>query len=335
MPARPLIDLTKWPYLRPAQESDLPAMLEIYRPYVEQTAVSFEYALPTLAEFTQRFHAHTARFPWLVWAEKGEICGYAYAGAPWERAAYGYCAECSVYIKPEQQRRQIGANLYEALEQILTLQGYRLAYALITTENSGSLRFHEALGYAHRTLFPNCGYKFGRWHGVVWMEKQLNPFGAPKAFPASWRSYPVLRHYQPSDCPALEKLFYDTVHTVCAKDYTPEALDAWAPVGARNWNESFLEHRTLVAELDGEIVGFGDADGSYLDRLYVSCRHQRRKIATLLCDALETAMPMETHASLTARPFFEKRGYRVLRRQQVERNGQLLTNFVMKKEEKQ
>lgn len=333
MPARPFIDLMKWPYLRPAKEADLPAMLEIYRPYVEQTAVSFEYTLPALAEFTQRFCAHTAQFPWLVWAEKGEICGYAYAGAPWERAAYGYCAECSVYIKSEHHHRHIGANLYEALEQILTLQGYRLAYALITTENAASLRFHEALGYTRRALFPNCGYKFGRWHGVVWLEKQLNPFDAPEGFPKSWLTFPVLRNYQPPDCPEMEKLFYDTVHTVCAGDYTPAELDAWAPVGARDWNESFLKHRTIVAELGGEIAGFADTDGHYLDRLYVSHRHQRQKIATLLCDALETALPMETHASLTARPFYEKRGYRVLKRQQVERNGQLLTNFVMKKEE--
>ena len=149
----------------------------------------------------------------------------------------------------------------------------------------------------------------------------------------------TLRPYRPEDCPALAHLFYETVHTVNAAHYSPAQLDAWAPACGPDlaaWDKSFRAHRTLVAELDGRLAGFGDLDpaAGYLDRLYVRREFQRRGVARALCDALEQASrarPLTTHASRTARPFFEKRGYRVLRPQQVERRGQQLENFVMEK----
>ena len=148
----------------------------------------------------------------------------------------------------------------------------------------------------------------------------------------------TLRDYTKTDCAELAELFYDTVHTVNAKDYTQEQLDAWATgkVNLEAWNESFQAHHTVVAEMDGKIVGFGDMDETgYLDRLYVHKDYQRRGVATAICDALEQnteAAEFTTHASITARPFFEKRGYTVVREQQVERGGVWLTNFIMKKE---
>ncbi len=175
--------------VRIAREEDLGAMLEIYRPYVETTTYSFEYELPTMEEFTHRFRSHIAQFPWLVWEENGEVLGYAYAGAPWERVAYSWTAEVSIYLSPEIHGRGVGRRLYEVLERILTAQGYRTVYALITTENQGSLTFHEKLGYHYRTEFPNCGYKMGRWLGVIWLEKQLNPLGNPSDFPKNWTQY--------------------------------------------------------------------------------------------------------------------------------------------------
>lgn len=146
----------------------------------------------------------------------------------------------------------------------------------------------------------------------------------------------LLRPYRTEDCPALTKLFYQTVHTVNAKDYTPPQLDAWAD-GHPNlaaWDSSLSAHLSLVAVCDGVIAGFADmAPDGYLDRLYVHRDFQRQGIATALCDALEQAVPgpYETHASITARPFFEQRGYRVVRQQQVLRKGIVLTNFVMRK----
>lgn len=147
----------------------------------------------------------------------------------------------------------------------------------------------------------------------------------------------VIRKYQASDCEILTELFYHTVHTVNAKDYTKEQLDAWATgtVDLEKWHRSFMVHDTLVA-LDGEkIVGFGDIDKTgYLDRLYVHSDYQGKGIATAICEQLEKLVQgnLTTHASITARPFFEKRGYKVVKEQQVECQGILLTNFVMERE---
>ena len=149
-----------------------------------------------------------------------------------------------------------------------------------------------------------------------------------------------IREYAEENCAELMGLFYDTVHTVNAADYTPAQLDAWADGNAdgAKWNASFLLHRTLVAWMDEKIVGFADMDDSgYLDRLYVHKDYQRRGIATALCDGLEKQLPGAqyiTHASITAKPFFEKRGYVVLKEQQVRRADVWLTNYVMKKTSK-
>lgn len=146
-----------------------------------------------------------------------------------------------------------------------------------------------------------------------------------------------IREYRPSDCEELTKLFYNTVHTVNAKDYTKEQLDAWATgrVDSEKWNRSFLEHCSAIAVHDGRIVGFGDIDKTgYLDRLFVHADYQKRGIATEICDYLEQTVQgsITTHASITARPFFEKRGYKVVKEQQAERQGIYLTYFIMKKE---
>ena len=147
----------------------------------------------------------------------------------------------------------------------------------------------------------------------------------------------ILRNYCASDAAQLALLFYETVHAVNARDYTPEQLRAWAAgeVDLAAWNASFQAHHTVVAEEQGCNLAFGDMDESgYLDRLYVHKAHQRRGIATAICDCLErgTAVPvLHTDASITARPFFEGRGYRVVRRQEIERRGVLLVNYHMEK----
>lgn len=145
----------------------------------------------------------------------------------------------------------------------------------------------------------------------------------------------LLRKYISSDCEEIAELFYQTVHGVNVKDYTKEQLDAWAngKVNLQAWNQSFLEHNTIVAVEDNIIVGFGDIDETgYLDRLYVHKDHQKEGIASAICDKLEQSVNVEkiiTHASITARPFFEHRGYHVVRQQEVVRGGIVLINFVM------
>ena len=173
--------------IRIAKTEDIPSVLSIYAPYVTETTASFEYSVPSLEEFTQRFLNITRQFPWLVWEESGRILGYAYGSAPFERAAYQWCAEPSIYLAPEAQRRGIGRQLYGALESILKAQGYRLLYAIITSENRSSIDFHTAMGYRQLAQFPGCGYKQGRLLGVTWMEKQLNFVENPSEPPVSWK----------------------------------------------------------------------------------------------------------------------------------------------------
>ena len=147
----------------------------------------------------------------------------------------------------------------------------------------------------------------------------------------------ILRNYTAADSAETANLFYETVHAVNRRDYTEKQLDAWAGgvPDSNGWNRSFNGHICLVAVSDEKIVGFGDItpDG-YLDRLYVHKDFQRRGIAAAICNALEAAVDAEkitVHASITAKPFFERRGYGVVKEQKVVRHDVELTNYVMKK----
>lgn len=169
--------------VRMATVQDLPRILEIYGYYVKNTAVSFEYTVPTLEEFTQRFLGITEKFPWLVWEEEGQILGYAYGSLPFSRAAYQWCAGASVYLREDAWGKGIGKKLYAALEEILRKQGYKKVYAIITEANEASVAFHRAVGYRQVATLPDCGYKFGKWYGIVWMEKELNSWDTPPKTP--------------------------------------------------------------------------------------------------------------------------------------------------------
>ena len=171
--------------IRFAKKEDISHILEIYRPYVESTTVSFEYVCPSLEEFTERFTKYTQQFPWLVWEEEGEILGYAYACAPFTRMAYSWVAEASVYLHPKAHRKGIGSALYDSLEELLRKQGYLTLYALVTSENTSSLAFHKARGYEVRADFPRQGYKMGKALGVIWLEKTLQFVEYPKELPIS------------------------------------------------------------------------------------------------------------------------------------------------------
>lgn len=172
--------------IRIATEADVPQILAIYAPYVLTTTYTFEYTVPTEEEFLRRFRAITEKFPWLVWEEEGRILGYAYGSAPFERAAYSWCAEDSVYLHPDAQGRGIGTRLCRALEKLLAYQGYRQIYAIITSENQTSLAFHKKLGYTPCGHFPRCGFKFGRWLEVTWLFLELPQPAFHGDFPTSW-----------------------------------------------------------------------------------------------------------------------------------------------------
>ena len=147
----------------------------------------------------------------------------------------------------------------------------------------------------------------------------------------------VIRPYRSQDCPTLAQIYYETIHTVNAADYTQAQLDAWATgnVDLTAWDAYFLERHSFVAEIDGKIVGFSDMDSTgYLGRLYVHKDHQGQGIGKALCDAAEQAVsvPRYTlHSSVTAKPFYEKRGYRTVEMRQMPRKDQFITIYVMEK----
>lgn len=172
--------------IRPAEPADVPAMLEIYDDFVRRTAVTFEYQTPSVEVFTQRLADHIAFYPWLVWEEKGKVLGYAYAGRVFERAAYAWNAEISCYLAEAVRGRGIGRQLYAKIEEILTKQGIRKVFALVTSANQPSLAFHRAVGYREAAVLRDVGFKLGQWHHVIWLEKQLQPLDSPDQPPRSW-----------------------------------------------------------------------------------------------------------------------------------------------------
>ena len=166
--------------IREANLKDAEAMLAIYAPYVEQTAVTFEYDVPTLDDFRQRMVSIQSRYPWIVAEEDGRIAGYAYASAFKERAAYQWAVETSIYVGKGLRRQGIGYLLHDGLEQLLKRQGIlnmNACISYIEPEDEyltlDSVRFHEQLGYALAAHFHQCGKKFGRWYDMIWMEKMI------------------------------------------------------------------------------------------------------------------------------------------------------------------
>lgn len=169
--------------IRTARSEDAAALAAIYAPFVTDTVVSFEFEAPSVEEFQRRIEATSAAFAYVVAevVESGEIAGYAYYGTLRSRPAYQWAAETSIYLAPAHQGRGLGSVLVEAIERLMAAQGIALSVACITSDNTGSIAFHERLGYEHCGEFCNCAFKLGRWLSVTWMEKQLHPCTEPPA----------------------------------------------------------------------------------------------------------------------------------------------------------
>lgn len=160
--------------IRLASGGDAEAIAAIYRPFCESTAVSFEYAAPSVEEIQRRIGTITAQFPWLVLDDDG-IAGYAYASQHRERAAYGWSVDTTVYVAAGRHRRGVGRALYSVLFQLLRLQGYYKAYAGITIPNAASTGLHEAVGFRLLGVYEGVGFKHGAWHDVAWYQLALQP----------------------------------------------------------------------------------------------------------------------------------------------------------------
>lgn len=182
-------------HIRTARAEDAAALLHIYGNYVRNTAVTFEWNVPTVREFSERITRTLRRYPYLVAERSGTIVGYAYAGTFKERAAYRWSAELSVYVDVDARHGGIGRALYTALEDALQSMGVQNLYACIAYPEAedeyltfDSVRFHERLGFAICGTFTRCSYKFDRWYGMVWMEKLIGDHGTNqppvKPFPA-------------------------------------------------------------------------------------------------------------------------------------------------------
>lgn len=169
--------------IRPAREADAEALLNIYAPYVEYTAVTFEYKVPSPAEFRDRILNISARYPYLTAWKNGCIMGYAYASSFKGRAAYDWSVETSVYVSRDARSSGIGTALYKELEELLKKQNICNMCACITYPNPASIAFHEKFGYTTVAHFHKSGYKLGAWHDMIWMEKFINEHPCnPKTF---------------------------------------------------------------------------------------------------------------------------------------------------------
>ncbi len=158
---------------------DAKKLLELYAPYVRDTAITFEYDIPSENEFRKRIENIMKDYPYLCAEKDGEILGYAYASSFKERAAYKWSVEISIYVKKASQGLGLGRLLYAALEEELKKRGIVNMYACIAVPTEcddeylthNSENFHEHLGFKKVGTFKNCAKKFNRWYSMIWMEK--------------------------------------------------------------------------------------------------------------------------------------------------------------------
>lgn len=162
--------------IRVANKNDGKDILKIYKPYIEKTNITFEYAVPSVEEMEQRIEKTLERYPYLVGEVDGHIAGYAYASLYRSRQAYNWDCELSIYVDENYHGSGIATLLYNNLLEILKLMNIQNVYACITYPNEKSERFHHRLGFEKIGVFKKCGYKFKQWHDVVWMDKQIGNY---------------------------------------------------------------------------------------------------------------------------------------------------------------
>ncbi len=166
--------------IREAAESDAAALLDIYAPYIRDTAITFEYDVPTAEEFVARIADILKTHPYLVCEQDGKPVGYAYAHRIRERAAYDWAAELSIYLAPEAQGQGVGTALYRCLVDLLAMQNLRILYGCVTLPNGKSQKLHEKLGFSLVGVWHGSGWKRNGWHDVGWFEKRIGACCIPQ-----------------------------------------------------------------------------------------------------------------------------------------------------------
>lgn len=164
--------------IRSVTEEDAEELLEIYAPYVRNTAITYEYEVPSAEEFKSRIRKITEKFPYICITDGKRIYGYAYASSFHERAAYQWCAELSIYLDTDSHGKGYGRILYGELESRLKEIGIKNIYACIAYPDEdderltmNSVNFHTHMGFRKVGDFKSCANKFGRWYNMLWMEK--------------------------------------------------------------------------------------------------------------------------------------------------------------------
>ncbi len=180
--------------IRIVTPEDAKALLDIYAPYVKNTAITFEYDVPSITEFTDRILRTLKKYPYILLEENGQILGYAYASPFKERSAYDWSVETSIYLDKDTRGKGYGRQLHDALEKLLKSMGIISMCACIGVPrgddpylDNNSVEFHSHMGYRMVGTFSHSGYKFGRWYDMSWMEKHLTP---PPAHPQPIKKFP-------------------------------------------------------------------------------------------------------------------------------------------------
>jgi L-amino acid N-acyltransferase YncA len=169
------------------EPTDCAAVLAVYKPYVEKTAYTFEYVVPTMEEFADKIQMITGKYPWLVGEYKGKIIGYAYGSTHRARTAYQWSPEATIYVSEEFHGSGIARILYKTLFDLLRMQGFYNVYAGVLMSNDKSVGFHKAMGFYEVGIFKHIGYKLGAWHDNLWLQlhlaEHIHEPAFPKAFP--------------------------------------------------------------------------------------------------------------------------------------------------------
>jgi len=169
--------------MRLIKNTDAEATLEIYRVYVEKTAISFEYEVPALHEWQKRIETNTSEYPWLVGTCDGEIIGYAYGSKHRYRTAYMWSPESTIYLNEKFHGLGLAKVLYQSLFRLMAVQGFVNVYAGVATPNPKSENFHLSMGFSEIGIFRNVGYKFDKWHDTRWFQKQLTELPPKPSYP--------------------------------------------------------------------------------------------------------------------------------------------------------
>ena len=192
--------------IRIAKESDANAVLNIYKPYVEKTAITFDYDIPSLENFKNRMKDIQSRYPFLVAEESGVILGYSYAAPFHPRAAYAWSCEVSIYLEESCRGRGIGQQLYQSLESYLRQMGFLNLNACLASSSietpyltQASQHFHEKLGFKKVGTFHHSGYKFQHWFDMIWMEKMIGEHTRQVTLPKSIHDILDLHQKEESD----------------------------------------------------------------------------------------------------------------------------------------